>query len=142
MRLGVYEKRLTHLVKREQRAVTLAENKARFVQACVSGEVDLRVCADDEEGGKACEALGLSPMAQDDDDTDEPHKGTSSSPYDYLLRLPLRSLTRARAAELLAQADHHRRTWEALRAQTPRALFLQELGTLREALTSDPRYAR
>lgn len=120
-RLALYDRRLAHLVAKAERESTVAENRARFVDAWVDGSFDMRAHPDDASAAAACAGLGLAAV---------------DGSYDYLLSMPGKSLTAARAAALRETARKAREALAVLRADTPEALWRRELARLRAHLES------
>ena len=109
-RLALYAKRLAHEVQERTRDMQVASRKARFIDACIAGEFNM--CAHEDDAA-ALEALK-------DIDLDDAS----------LLKMPMASLTRARAAQLRAQRDAIAREIEALRSTTPRDAWKADLDAL------------
>lgn len=116
-RLRLYEARLAHERRAADEAARLARAKARFIQEVVDGTIpplssfedDACVSAELERRGYAKEADGE---------------------YGYLLRLPVRSFTSARVAELQKAAEAATALHEKLLATSAADVWLQELDAL------------
>lgn len=117
VRLSHYVKRLAHQVAQLRAEVTAADERARFIEACVEGRFDMR--AHDTEAAAAEEVRALLMIEGD---------------VSHLLRMPLTSLTKHRAAELRKAALHKRAECEALEKVTPKEAWTADLDALGRVL--------
>lgn len=141
-RRRIYERRLAFLRRRCERDVLIATNKARFIEACLSGEYDMRAHSNDVSAAEACMTLGLQPDPAEDDARDGVASGPTGLNFGYLLTLPYRSLTQERARRLIDEAETKRGELAALQGKCADELWKDDLAALREVLAADPRYAR
>jgi DNA topoisomerase-2 len=116
-RLALYAKRLAHQVAQLRAEVTAADERARFIEACVEGRFDMR--AHETETAAAEEVRALLMIEGD---------------VSHLLKMPLTSLTKHRAAELRKTATSKRAECEALEKVTPKEAWTADLDALRPAL--------
>ena len=150
LRLGYYGKRKQHLVDELTAAWTKLDNKMRFVNAVVSGALKIanRKKADlvaqlVKDGYVAFEPAAKKKKvdgdASDDDDgaddaADDPKKAASARGYDYLLGLPLWSLTKEKVEQLKAELGAKEAELQALLAKTPKQLWSADLDAFVEGL--------
>lgn len=121
-RRNCYERRLDAQIRTCELELAACENKAAFIDAWVGGHFDMRLYEDDDEAGAKCDALDLARDA----------KGS----FDYLLSLPVKSLTQTRAAALRAAAATKRSQLDVLKRTTPEEVWKRELEALRPVLMS------
>ena len=94
-----------------------ADERARFIEACVEGRFDMRA---HETEAMAAGAVRALLMLEGD--------------VSHLLKMPLTSLTKHRAAELRKAATAKRAGCEALEEVTPRQAWTVDLDALRKVL--------
>ena len=125
VRLEAYEKRRRALISATTRELKKISNRARFVTLVISRELTLAE-KKKEAVVEELEKLGFDALA----DT-----------YDYLLNMPLMSLTRERHAALLNEKTAKEEELGALEATTAKKLWLGDLdrleATLRDADARD-----
>ena len=130
VRLRLYATRLAHECAELEKQLRVAENRARFVEACVEGALDLRAFEDEAAAARALR----------DDNYDATGEDGGEGSFAYLLRMPLVSVTRAKARELRRACDVMRESLRVLRSKTPEAVWRGDLRALRDALAADGRY--
>lgn len=134
-RLEIYVKRLASMIRRCEKEVLIASNRARFIRAYVDGEYDMRTYPDDQAACDACRQMGFDECCVSDDDKSQPS-------YNYLLTMPLRSLTGARAATLAHEAQTKQEELKVLRNEQPVGLWMRDLEKLKAHVQGDAMFAR
>ncbi len=116
-RLALYARRKEHQLRELRRELLLLENKARFINAVISGQLSIyrqkkpalvaRLAA---EKYVRHSDLKAQETAQDklvarlgEDESAEPEAAVALSEYDYLLGMPLYALTEEKVEDLLTQ---------------------------------------
>ena len=144
LRLAYYEKRKLMLSDKLTEAWSRLDNRMRFVLAVVSGELkianvkkDVLVATLAKQGYAAFEppskAKKRSDDADDDDDDNDDDKAAakggaaSARGYDYLLGMPLWSLTLEKVEQLRAELVAKEAELQALLATTPKSLWTADL---------------
>jgi DNA topoisomerase-2 len=120
-RMDLYARRRTYMLSELEAQLQQASSEARFIALQISGTLDLR----GREEVEICSELkehGLS---------------TSRGSYDYLLRMPLRSLTMAELARLQSTEACLQERRARLLAQTPVSMWLEELRVLEAAMMEE-----
>eukprot|EP00923_Selenidium_pygospionis_P050556 GHVN01087387.1.p1 GENE.GHVN01087387.1~~GHVN01087387.1.p1 ORF type:complete len:1160 (+),score=123.64 GHVN01087387.1:2-3481(+) len=127
VRLAFYHKRKAWAVASLEREVAVMDNKARFVLEIVEGRLTIvkkkKNTIEQELRRKGFRAE--QKKAEDDDGA-----------FDYLLSMPLVSLTSEKAEKLVSERDKKRAELELLLKTTERDLWRKDLATLREGLIS------
>lgn len=126
LRLSAYTSRIAHTINVLERKLTMARNKALFVELNVMGKIDLRHVQNDEEARKILAEQGLDEL---------------SGSYDYLLDMKMRSLTVERSTKLQEEADAVEKELEVAYTLTPEQEWKRELTELRAVLVNDNRYS-
>ena len=145
VRLRLYCERKRHLVAALERDVLRLENKVRFILAVVHGEIRVANRKRDEllreleaKGfAKICSQRGTAGDGKEPEEEAEEEvacQAPDASGYDYLLSMPLWSLTRERVEELRRQRDGKVGELEVTRATTPKELWLRDLEQVERAL--------
>jgi DNA topoisomerase-2 len=124
-RLTAYEKRRQNEMARLEREALEADAKARFLQAILDGNLELRG-ASDEEIVTGMQINGLPPLSKMDspDDVDS---------YDYLLRLRMDRVKASAVEDAQKAVMAARMAYETLRDTTASALWLSDLDEFEEA---------
>lgn len=125
----------------------MAESKARFISLVKDGSIDLVSGATKQQLCDGLQALGFATaqelktmraMHMDEDDSsvdgDGEHSLESTSHYDYLLGMPLSSLTQEKVADLHQEAESRKSELADLRATTPEDLWREDLRKLKQHL--------
>lgn len=108
-RLAIYEKRLRKQMNEAEQRVRKLERVGRFLEAVVSGSVQLTADLEAVEAQLA---------------------GIVEAPYDDLLDLPLRSLTSTRLERIRKQLEDARALWEVSKHKRAREVWKEELQKL------------
>ena len=117
-RLGFYASRRQLMVDGLRREIRTLSNRARFVQAIVAGELEVRNAPRDAVVS-ALEAMGFDKV---------------DSSYDYLLRMQIWSLTLEVLQRLLADLEATKAELERTLALEPVGMYLADLAELRRKL--------
>ncbi len=128
VRLAAYERRRVALVRALEIEVERLANRARFVLAVVDGDVKI--------GNKKREAL----VRELEEKGFDPSKGSGAEGpggFDYLLGMPLWSLTRERVDSLLEEKRKKTVELERARRTTDKALWREDLETLEKTLDAE-----
>lgn len=123
------------------------ENKVKFILGVVKGEiiVNNRKRADlllelKEKGftpfpkKKAVEAVVADTSDDAEDSEEELNRGVRAGDYDYLLSMPIGTLTLEKVQELCAERDQLNGEVEDTRNATPKLLWLKDLDVLEKQL--------
>lgn len=124
-RHDLYEVRIAHQISKCADEAALAEDRARYIEACLTGTFDMRAHADEAAASHALAQLGFAPR----------------DGFDHLLKMPMSSTTAARASALRAQCVAKRDELDALQRLTPGEAWRSDLHILRDCLSKDVRYA-
>jgi DNA topoisomerase-2 len=147
LRMALYHDRKSVLESEMNHAATVLRNKARFIEAVSGGQIDLI-------GGKRSkeETVGilreldfasaaelqeirntnvLAERLKDEDETDS-HTFNEKAPgdYDYLLNMPLSSLTSDKINDLHSEASKTENDLSEIRKKSPRDLWRADLDKL------------
>jgi DNA topoisomerase-2 len=117
-RLSLYTKRQAHQIQELEAELVMVQNKLRFIQEQVSGSLELRGVKEQDAVSLLVER-GFAMMA---------------ASFDYLLNLPIKTLTAERVAKLRADLEKMESALDALRATTPQRLWLDDLERLEAAI--------
>ena len=117
-RLGFYTLRKQRIIEGLEREIGILSNRARFVRAIVEGDLEVR------DRPRANIVAALDGMSFDKVD----------GGYDYLLRMPIWSLTKEHYEKLLAELGSTRSSLELARAAEPRDMYLEDLQDLRKRI--------
>jgi DNA topoisomerase-2 len=113
IRLDMYEKRKSSQIKAMEIKVRELSNRARFIDEVISGKLDLRKMADDEETN------GFLANAKFDLQDDK---------YDYLTNMPMHNMNKARVAKMKLEKDNLSKELQELRNTSVSTTWLKELG--------------
>lgn len=120
-RLGYYQRRKDHLIKTLESELGTLTARAQFVKAIVEGKLTV---ANVKRADliKAIEALGI-----------EKEEGGD---YDFLLTMPIHTLTAEKYAELLKRRDQKQKDLDKTRKTAPDQMYRSDLSDLRSKLSS------
>ncbi|KAI9219108.1 DNA topoisomerase [Blastocladiella britannica] len=147
LRMDFYVRRKAALTKEHQRQYDVLENKMRFVREVIDrslvierkrkadlvaelrrrGYMVYRESGKDGESNEEAGAGAAEESAAGGGGGDEATTTLSITDYDYLLRLPLYSLTEERIAELAAQLANERSMLDRVLSQTPADMWDEDL---------------
>ena len=112
VRMDMYGKRKTAMVKTMETKVREMSNRARFIQEVVDNTIDLRKMADDE----ATDAMLLAKKYDKHEDK-----------YDYLTRMPMHNMNKQRVQKILKEKEEVVKELEVLRGTTLTTMWMREL---------------
>jgi DNA topoisomerase-2 len=159
LRLSYYEKRKLHLAEKLTAEFDKLDNRTRFISAVISGELkisnvkkEVLVATLDKMGYKRFEpVLKKKRAGGDDEDEDEEDttvnvdektgaaaaaKASAARGYDYLLSMPLWSLTAEKVEQLRNELRAKETELQALLATTPKQLWTTDLDAFLEAYST------
>ena len=117
-RLSFYDKRKALMIADLERDIKVLSNRAMFIKSIINGELEVRNTPKDTVVTK------LDTMCFDKVD----------SSFDYLLRMPIWSLTQEQYEKLLAELEAARTELEKTRALEAVGMYLSDLSELRKKL--------
>jgi DNA topoisomerase-2 len=135
LRLEFYERRKVYLVKRLQNELILLNAKIRFIDEYINGVLDINRKNKDyivgllEERGYPklrSEINKDTQKSSDDKESDQTIKDTNTS-FDYLVRMPIVSLSLEKITELTNQRDGKQRELDILQSKTEKDLWRDDL---------------
>jgi len=115
----------------------LASQKARFVQSVVDGTLSIFNEKEDKLMDTLREQEFLTKSQLDAVRRDHPAAASEQQEFDYLLRMPLKSLTSQNIDELYRLKEQHQAQLQRLQETIPEQLWLQDLDALEDYLTRD-----
>lgn len=119
-RLGYYTKRKEHLIKTLEAEQRTLSARAQFVKAIVDKQIEV-ANVKKADLVKSIEALGIDP---------------EDGSYDFLLTMPIHTLTAEKYAELLKRLDQKRKELERTRKTSPEKFYRDDLADLRSKVAS------
>ncbi|KAL3915219.1 MAG: hypothetical protein SGILL_005751 [Bacillariaceae sp.] len=155
-RLSLYHDRKSVLMSEMKYATSMMQNKARFIEMVSDGQIELvggRMSKDQtnallkQHDFKTMEELNTlrrdnslhwnegKDDGSDDDAIVEEHAAAASSPFDYLLKMPLSSLTSERIANLTSEASRQKTELKNVMSTEPEEIWMMELDRLAHALS-------
>lgn len=117
-RLGFYDLRKKLLIKGLEREIGVMSNRARFIRAIIDGEIEVR------NAPRETVVASLTSMSFDKVD----------GSFDYLLRMPIWSLTQELYEKLLSELESTRAELERTRSLESRDMYLADLAELKKKL--------
>jgi len=120
VRLGLYDKRKKYQIAALEKELMLLSNKARFINDNLSGTIDLRRKKKDAII-KILEELKFDPLNND---------GLNSA-YDYLIKMPMDSVTEEAVEKLMKQKGEKETELNALSQMKIETIWLNELEKLK-----------
>ena len=118
VRMDFYAKRKEHQVEVSGDELRLLENRSRFVDQVCSGELDVR-------------GMTIDDLARE---LSERGFGRRADTYDYLLKMPMVSMTSERANELRRDVDGAAKAHDAITRTCPQDMWLGDLDALKQAV--------
>jgi DNA topoisomerase-2 len=119
-RLGYYVKRREWLIKSLESELKTLTSRAQFVKAIVDGQLQV-ANVKRADLVKAIEQLGIDKEEES---------------YDFLLTMPIHTLTAEKYAELLKRRDGKQKELDKTRKTTPERLYRDDLAELRSKVES------
>jgi DNA topoisomerase-2 len=123
-----YVKRKQYILSNLERDLRVAQARATFIQAKLDGRLVLENRPDEDVDADLA-SMGL-PLGHE--------LGISATGYDYLLNMPLKSLTRTKVADLNATVEKLNHKIAVTRATTVEHMWLEELRELECKLAGTP----
>lgn len=143
LRLSFYQRRKAHLVDTLTEEWNRLENKVRFIEEIGSGVLKIQnkrkpelVKELTERGYKSfgdSTAAATATGAEESPDNADSEEPKSLKAFDYLLNMPIGSLTAERATQLRAERDSKEAALSDLLARTPKDLWRADLKEFRAA---------
>ena len=124
VRLCLYDKRKKYQINALEKELILLSNKARFINDNLSGKIDLRRKKKDEII-KNLEELKYDPI-------EEKVVGISYTNYNYLIKMPMDSVSEESVEKLMKQKGEKEAELDALSAMKIEEIWLNELKELKE----------
>jgi DNA topoisomerase-2 len=118
VRLTWYDKRKAYLLAKIERELLIISNKARFIKDIIDGKLKVNNVP------KKTIILYLETANYDEVD----------GSYNYLLNMPIYSLTKERFEELLIQESEKEREKKEIEGTNPKDMYLNDLEALKKAL--------
>ncbi|XP_027343059.1 DNA topoisomerase 2 [Abrus precatorius] len=156
LRLEYYERRKTHILGNLERLLLVLSNKVRFILGVVNGEI---VVSNRKKADLFMELQqkGFTPMRrktksaepqvaganeeeeqEDENNTKEQETGGAEvakrGDYEYLLSMPIGTLTLESVQKLLAEKDEKEKEFEILKATPSKSMWLKDLDELEKKL--------
>ena len=116
LRLEYYVKRKDYLLKNLKSDLEILNSKVKFIQGFINKDIDI-INKDDDEIENILEDKELPKISTNED---EPS-------YNYLIGMPIRSLTKKKIIELNNQRDKKEKEYISLQKKTPRQLWVNDL---------------
>jgi len=120
VRLKYYQKRKEHMISALEKELRLLSNKARYIQATLSGEIDLRGM----KKGDILHMMNEQNYTIIDDDND----------FKYLLKMPMDSVSEENVERLLKEKINKESELARLQSTTIENMWLNELEELKQML--------
>jgi DNA topoisomerase-2 len=117
-RMGYYVKRKARMIKELTREYLILDMKARFVKAVIDGKVK----------------VSNTPKADIVAQIKEQGIKTLNKSYDYLLTMPIYSLTKEKFVELVKKRAAKKAEKEEVEATDPKDMYSKDLATLKKQL--------
>lgn len=129
IRLEFYTKRREYIIKKLTRELSILESKARFIEEYINGTLDINRKTKDY----IIELLKSKQYpTHSDNENDNKNDEKSNKSYDYLIRLPLISLTLEKIDELKSQVVKKQNELNDIRNKTEKDLWKQDLLSLQK----------
>jgi DNA topoisomerase-2 len=137
LRLGYYAKRKDYMVGDLERQLSILDNKCRFIKEVIAGTLKVSnrkkvdIVADLKSRGYAPQIKEAKKRAAGDAEQEEEEDAeqakTGITAYDYLLNMPIMSLTLERVKNLQADRDEKDAELGALKCKSPADLWTDDL---------------
>ena len=118
VRLGYYDKRKAYLLDKLNRELLIISNKARFIKDIIDGKLKVNNVP------KKTIVLYLETANYDEVD----------GSYNYLLNMPIYSLTKERFEELLKQKAEKEKEIKVIEGTDPKDMYIKDLMELKKSL--------
>lgn len=124
IRLDFYHKRKKHITRVLLKQLELLENRIRFINEYISGDLEFNRRSKDFIE-KVLQEREYKPMTNDN---------SATANYDYLIKLPLYSLTKEKIEELEKQIQDKKQKLDDLRRKTAEQIWIDDLDKLQQYL--------
>lgn len=118
IRLEFYEKRKQYLISKLQEELDILQSKVRFILGVLDGSIELR----------------NTPKAQVIEKLEQMKLKKVEGNYDYLVKMPLLSLTKERVTELKNEETSKRQELETIKKTTEKEMWKNDLEQVKKAL--------
>ena len=122
IRLDIYEKRRLHLIDSKTKEMNILEDKVKFIEANVNNDLDMRKSIEIVEK-KMEEELKLRKI---------------NDSYDYLVNMPMKSVTKEKVNELKKQYQDKDSEIKYLEKTNANEMWFKELTEVKEMLEKYP----
>ena len=119
-----YDKRKKYLIEKLERELTYLSNKARFIKMIIDGKLKINNIS------RQIIILALSVANFDEID----------GSYNYLLSMPIHTLTKEKYEELLLQEAEKERELAEMKKRKPIDMYKEDLNDLKKELKKDETY--
>ena len=123
-RMTFYDKRKKYLIEKLERELTYLSNKARFIKMIIDGKLKINNIS------RQIIILALSVANFDEID----------GSYNYLLSMPIHTLTKEKYEELLLQEAEKERELAEMKKRKPIDMYKEDLNDLKKELKKDETY--
>uniref|UniRef100_K3YZD2 DNA topoisomerase (ATP-hydrolyzing) n=1 Tax=Setaria italica TaxID=4555 RepID=K3YZD2_SETIT len=133
LRLEFYEKRKEALLEKIKLSLKSLNNKVRFIFCIVNDDIII-------SKRKKAELLlelqqkNFDPLPEKNEESPEAARGLTKSDYEYLLSVPISTLTWENIQELIDEKNKLENELEKLSQTSPRSLWLSDLNALEKEL--------
>jgi DNA topoisomerase-2 len=117
-RLSWYEKRKKHIIDMLMKEILVLGNRAKFIKAII----DKKLKVSNVPKKEICDWLENKKFDK------------VSNSFDYLINMPIYSLTKERYAELLKEYDAKKLELEIMKKRVPADMYLDDLKSLKKSL--------
>lgn len=133
IRLDFYKKRRKYLLNEMEQEMMELSNKAKFVLGIVNGEIIVNKKSK-EKIIMQLEEQKFDRIASGTSSDVEHQRDINTGDYDYLIRMPIYSLTKEKIIELNDKLQKIKAIYDELRKKTPEELWLSDLDELEKYL--------
>ena len=125
-RLKYYDKRKKYLIDSLTERLSVLSNKAAFIKAIIDGNLK----------------VNNVPKANIIDWLEKAKFDKYEASYNYLLSMPIHTLTKEKYEELLAQKAEREEELKTIKATKPVDMYITDLEDLKKVLSKDKKYAK
>lgn len=133
IRLEFYTKRREWLIKKLTRELSILESKVRFIEEYIDGSLDINRKSK-EVIIRTLEEKGYKKFGNLQDDEDIEELNTSNNNYDYLIKMPLVSLSLEKIEELNKQTNSKNEELNEIKSKTEKDLWKNDLTSVLKQL--------
>jgi DNA topoisomerase-2 len=128
IRLGMYVKRKQYLENKLERDIDVISARVRFILAILDDEIILKG-KDEEQLEEELETLGYPKFTKGSLEFNPKDENPNPS-YDYLVSMPIRSMTKKRVEDLQKQLEDKNMLYDVLKKKSVNELWLEDLDNL------------